>query len=108
MLNLSTINQTAFYRYLLVFALFMLPFFAISQLQLNINEDTSKYKTIEASKNYDRSLSYQKKWGTHYRKEWGTPVKVRIINLDTMAGGLTPYQSGGGRQSKSLRLRDKD
>jgi len=65
----------------------MLPFFAISQLQLKISDDTSKYKIIEASKNYDRSLSYQKKWGTHYRKEWATPVKVRIVNLDTMAGG---------------------
>ena len=108
MINVPTINQTAFYRYLLVFALFMLPFFAFSQLQSNISEDTSKYKIIEASKNYDRKLSYQKKWGTHYRKEWATPVKVRIVKLDTLAGGLTPYQSGGGRQSKSLRLKDKD
>ena len=78
----------------------MLPFFAFSQLQLNINEDTSKYKIIEASNKYDRNLSYQKKWGTHYRKEWATPVKVRIVNLDTLAGGLIPYQSGGGRQAK--------
>jgi hypothetical protein len=86
----------------------MLPFLAFSQLQLNISEDTSRYKIIEASKKYDRDLSYQKKWGTHYRKEWATPVKVRVVNLDTLAGGLIPYQSGGGRQSKSLRLKDKD
>ena len=102
------INQATFYKYLLVFAFFLLPFFAFPQLQLNISEDTSKYKITEASNKYDREPSYQKKWGTHYRKEWGTPVKVRIVRLDTLVGGLIPYQSGGGRQSKSLRLKDKD
>ena len=108
MTNVPTINLVAFYKYLLVFSFFLLPFFAFSQLQLNINNDTSKYKITEASKNYDPKLSYQKKWGTHYRKEWATLVKVRIVKLDTLAGGLVPYQSGGGRQSKSLRLKDKD
>jgi hypothetical protein len=108
MTNVLTTNQAAFYKYLLAFTFFLLPFFAFSQLQLNGSEDTTKYKVIEASKNYNKDLSYQKKWGTHYRKEWGTPVKVRIANLDTLAGGLIPYQSGGGRQSKSLRLKDKD
>src|SRR6187549_3385964 len=108
MIKVSAINQTAFYRYLPAFAFFLLPFFAFSQLKSNINEDTSRYKVIEASKKYDQKLSYQKKWGTHYRKEWATPVKVRVVNLDTLAGGLIPYQSGGGRQSKSLRLKDKD
>jgi len=108
MINVPTINQTAFYKHLLVFAFFILPFFAFSQSQLNIGEDTSKYKIAEASKNYDRDLSYQKKWGEHYRKEWSTPVKFKIVMLDTLAGGLTPYESGGGRQSKSLRLKDKD
>jgi len=108
MTDVPIINQTTFYKHLLVFSFFLLPFFAFSQLQLNISDDTSKYKAIEASKNYDQKLSYQKKWGTHYRKEWATPVKVRIVKLDTLAGGLIPYQSGGGRQSKSLRLKDKD
>ena len=28
--------------------------------------------------------------------------------LDTLAGGLKPYEAGGGRQSKSLRLTDKN
>ena len=108
MTNVLTTNRAAFYKYLPVFTFFLLPFFAFSQLQLNSSVDTTKYKVIEASKNYNKDLSYQKKWGTHYRKEWGTPVKVRIANLDTLAGGLIPYQSGGGRQSKSLRLKDKD
>ncbi|HET9747635.1 MAG TPA: BamA/TamA family outer membrane protein, partial [Chitinophagaceae bacterium] len=55
----------------------------------------------------DRRPSYQRKWGEHYRKEWSTPVKFKKVTLDTLAGGLTPYEAGGGRQSKTLRLRDK-
>jgi hypothetical protein len=34
-------------------------------------------------------------------------VKFKKVMLDTLAGGLTPYEAGGGRQSKTLRLKDK-
>lgn len=43
--------------------------------------------------------------GHHYRKEWATPVDVEVINFDTTAGGLTPDKLGGGKQTKSLRLK---
>ena len=46
--------------------------------------------------------------GKHYRAEWTTPVKVKVATLDTLAGGLTPFLKGGGRQTKNLRLRDKN
>ncbi len=66
-------------------------------------QDTS----IRASTHYRHSGLYQLLWGRHYRKEWGTPVKTPLMYLDTAFGGLTPYQDGGGRQSKTLRLHDK-
>lgn len=66
----------------------------------------SSYRIVVAGKQYNISESRQKKWGEHYRKEWSQPVKVRVAMLDTLVGGLTPYQTGGGRQSKTLRLRD--
>jgi hypothetical protein len=62
--------------------------------------------TINAGKQYERSKFHQWLWGKHYRKEWATPVSVPYFYLDTAAGGLTPYQAGGGRQSKTLRLRN--
>ncbi len=46
-------------------------------------------------------------FGKNYRKEWGTPIKVKVINLATAFGGLTPIKMGGGHQTKSLRLEDK-
>jgi hypothetical protein len=68
----------------------------------------SGYKVVIAGKQYNISESRRKNWGEHYRKEWNEPVRVKIAMLDTLAGGLTPYQTGGGRQSKTLRLRDRN
>lgn len=89
-----------------VLVFFLIPGITIPQSIPGKESNDSSYKIIIAGKQYDRKQSYQKLWGTHYRKEWTTPVKIKIVNLDTLAGGLTPYQSGGGRQTKTLRLRD--
>ena len=65
-------------------------------------------KIVVAGSEYSRSRLHTWAWGTHYRPEWTTPIRVQLINLDTMAGGLKPYQAGGGRQSKTLRLRNPE
>jgi hypothetical protein len=35
-------------------------------------------------------------------------VTLKVFYLDTAAGGLTPYEAGGSRQTKSLRLHDSN
>ncbi|MGZ8559503.1 MAG: BamA/TamA family outer membrane protein [Chitinophagaceae bacterium] len=57
-------------------------------------------------KEYKRSGYHNFFWGYHYRNEWATPVRVKNFFLDTAKGGLTPVKEGGGRQSRSLRLKD--
>ena len=47
-------------------------------------------------------------WGERYRKYFSTKVKAPNVKLDTLFGGLTPVRKGGGNQSKSLRLEDKN
>jgi predicted phosphohydrolase len=47
-------------------------------------------------------------WGEHYRKYYSTKVEVPTVLLDTLFGGLTPIRTGGGHQSRSIRLVDKD
>ncbi|HMK24981.1 MAG TPA: BamA/TamA family outer membrane protein [Chitinophagaceae bacterium] len=69
---------------------------------------TQAQNTVVAGPQYARSSFHQWLWGKHYRKEWVTPVTVPGFLLDTAAGGLKPYQEGGGRQSKSLRLIDRN
>jgi len=62
---------------------------------------------IAPNKKYDKASGFKRSiFGKHYRKEWATEVEFEIIDLNTEAGGLTPFREGGGLQTKSLRLRD--
>jgi hypothetical protein len=47
-------------------------------------------------------------FGENYRKEYALETKVPVIRLSEIKGGLTPLQRGGGFQSHSLRLTDKE
>lgn len=80
----------------------------ICSAQYLLPQDSSAHILLPASNKYHKSKGYTFLWGKHYRKEWHTPVSFRKTMIDTLAGGLIPYQAGGGRQSKSLRLRDKN
>ena len=72
------------------------------------DRDTAIYKTVIPGPQYGRSSLHNFFWGKHYRTEWTTPIVARKIYLDTAAGGLVPYAAGGGRQTQTLRLRDKE
>jgi hypothetical protein len=56
----------------------------------------------------NRSGFYKFLWGDRYRRYFGTPVKARVVQLDTLYGGLKVKKEGGGHQSYSIRLEDKD
>lgn len=46
--------------------------------------------------------------GENYRKEWSMEVRLPVIRISSFNGGLIPEKLGGGMQSKSLRLADRD
>lgn len=46
--------------------------------------------------------------GRHYRDLWTTPIRVRVLDLDEVGGGLTPTRTGGGMQTRSLRFMGAD
>src|SRR5688500_794027 len=82
-------------------------FFKINATAQEVNSaDANQQEIVVEGQQYGRSSSHQRLWGKHYRQEWTTPVVVPVLFLDTVSGGLHPYQAGGGRQSKSLRLKD--
>ena len=54
------------------------------------------------------SSSHQRFWGDHYREIYGTQIKVPVITLDTLMGGMRVDRKGGGHQTRSLRLVTKD
>ncbi|MBX2845212.1 MAG: metallophosphoesterase [Saprospiraceae bacterium] len=46
--------------------------------------------------------------GERYRKYYGMDFEFPVADLSTLYGGLSPVKMGGGFQSVSLRLEDKD
>ncbi|WP_422090244.1 metallophosphoesterase [Tenacibaculum ovolyticum] len=69
---------------------------------------TEKAASIYTDKEVTKGGIYEYFWGKRYRKYFGTKVTAPTVNLDTLFGGLRPVRKGGGNQSKSLRLRDKN
>lgn len=46
--------------------------------------------------------------GNFYRKAWSEKIKMPVLWLDKVHGGLMPVQLGGGNQTRSLRLENKN
>lgn len=74
----------------------------------DIIDSTTKFKTISAGPQYKRSGWHNFFWGKNYRKEWSTPVTLPVFLLDSIKGGLVPVKEGGGHQTTSLHLENKD
>lgn len=48
-------------------------------------------------------------FGKHYRTSWGKELdNIPYLNLDTLHGGLTPTEKGGGAQTVSLKFQSGD
>jgi hypothetical protein len=45
--------------------------------------------------------------GNNYRKEWNTPVYYKVFDINSEKGGFKISGIGGGKQTKSLKLTDK-
>nr|WP_249665350.1 BamA/TamA family outer membrane protein [Mucilaginibacter sp. Bleaf8] len=63
-------------------------------------------KAIEPGYN-NVSQAHRVLFGENYRKLWALPVNMRVMHLGNEKGGLTVLEKGGGLQTRSLRLKDK-
>lgn len=59
---------------------------------------------IYTKKETEKSGFYKFLWGKRFRDDYSTAVNAKVVNLDTLYGGLTPVRKGGGTQSRALRL----
>lgn len=63
---------------------------------------------VSASEKYDKASPLQRMiLGNNYRKEWSTKVKMKVFDIRKEKGGMTILSLGGGKQTTSLRLKDK-
>jgi hypothetical protein len=69
-------------------------------------KDSTKYVAVGAR--YKASNTKRLLFGEHYRSVWATPITIQYLDLTVFAGGLTPLQLGGGKQTTSLRMLGKD
>ena len=67
-----------------------------------------KKASVYTEEEVKKNKFYKFLWGKRYREYFGTKVVAPTVNIDTLYGGLTPTRRGGGHQSKSLRLEDKN
>ena len=65
--------------------------------------------TVAVNANYlDVSSFHKFILGRNYRKHWAMPVHLKVFRIDKENGGYTITGIGGGKQTKSLSLKDKD
>ena len=63
--------------------------------------------TLAAGPYYDRNAVSQLFLGEKQRELWITPIQVKVFDYNTVAGGLRPVEFGGGQQTISIELEDK-
>jgi len=64
--------------------------------------------TIAPGPEYKASWTHRLLFGDHWRYLWTTPFTVPVIDLHKFAGGLKPYEVGGGQQTRSLKFYGND
>ncbi len=82
-----------------------------SSIKVEIVDPFAKYKdtiTVPASNKYPLVKGLKKFFmGQNYRPEWSTPVNMKVFNLQKEKGGFEVISFAGGKETKSLRLRNK-
>ncbi|MGB1042288.1 MAG: ShlB/FhaC/HecB family hemolysin secretion/activation protein [Tenacibaculum sp.] len=80
--------------------------------QPSFEEYNAHKKTVEASiynaKDTKVSGFHKFLWGDLHREKYGKKITIPVLELDNVFGGLTPIQRGGGNQTNSLRLENKE
>lgn len=76
--------------------------------QKNILVQLPDSMTVKASGKYNIPNSSKFWLGENYRNIWETPIKVRVFDITTQNGGLQILKRGGGFQTRSLRMEDKN
>lgn len=61
---------------------------------------------VAANTLYEANFLKEVMQGEQYRDVWAAPITVPIAFLDTLNGGLTVVEEGGGKQTHSLELKD--
>ena len=80
----------------------------IERFLSDIDYSDSTVTTYPNGEKYQASKFKRVFFGDNYREEWVTPVEIPVFNFRNERGKLEIVKKGGGGQTKSLRLENKD
>lgn len=80
----------------------------IDQYLSEIDYSDSTVVTYPNGEKYEASEFKRVFFGDNYREEWVTPVEIPVFNFKNEQGKLKIVKKGGGGQTKSLRLENKE
>src|ERR1043165_167975 len=83
----------------------LLILLVISVFRINAQQTT----TVVASHRYEHAYFVERMLvGINYRDLWSMSITVKVFHLNSEKGGLIPQELGGGMQTKSLHLEDRN
>jgi len=90
----------------------LLDFSKLPELPKDTTKPIAEWKDnvlVAASNKYKKATGVQR-WmlGENYRKEWSQPVAMKMFDVIKEKGGFKILSLGGGKQTKSLKLEDKN
>jgi hypothetical protein len=97
---LKRIGVTLFVLAVLL-ALPVLPPITIPSFPARPGEDSLE---LVVNKGYDLNAVAEVFLGSQYRDLWAQPVKVEVLDLGSVEGGLRPTREGGGQETRSLHF----
>ena len=65
----------------------------------------SGFGEVAGGAEYEASGFKRTFMGAHYRDSWTKEIRIPYLALNSTFGGLIPFASGGGRQTKSLKFK---
>ncbi|SDS80626.1 Calcineurin-like phosphoesterase [Gillisia sp. Hel1_33_143] len=68
--------------------------------------EATKIASVYSKEETEKGEAFKTLWGDRYRALYGTDVTLKVADLDTLYGGLTPIREGGGHQTISVRVKD--
>lgn len=103
--NLS-LRTTALRTFLLIILLINITFIFAQENHTDI--PAKEYIKVIPGKEYAAGWWHRLFFGDHWRDLWTAEIEVPVVDLQRFAGGLTPFKTGGGFQTKSLHFKGKD
>src|SRR5438445_453427 len=85
-----------------------IPYLPLLVLALTDLVYAEEFRTVTPGAEYQAGPIHRMVFGDHCRDLWAQPLRVRVLDLKTVAGGLIVLRRGGGKQTRGLRFKSAD